>query len=307
MATQSHKTILEQVYDYQTRLQGVANDLAVKLAAVALKTNDDVAKFIANNLPWRKRAIKAELDRMNKLIAKVEEIRKPTYAAAKDLILSTSADVLQSGTDETAKEFNMALGDAARKEREKRFCKTLTPQQQKAILDGQSISGATIADWFKNWQRKDLETISSACQRASVEELTVRDIYRLIRGTKENNYSDGVLATTQAGAVTLARTIINGVSNNARVEWIKENSDVIDGIKFLGTLDGKTCPYCASLDGYIWRGEDMGQARRPPIHPNCRCTLIPYVELKDDEGNVVDVDTERPAANADFDQLAKEA
>ena len=307
MATQSQKTILEQVYDYQTRLQGVANDLAVKLAAVALQTNDDVAKFIANNLPWRKRAIKAELDRMNKLIAKVEEIRKPTFDAAKDLILSTSADVLQSGTDETAKEFNMALRDTARKEREKRFCKTLTPQQQKAIIDGQAISGATIADWFKSWKRKDLETISSACQKASVEELTVRDIYRLIRGTRENNYTDGVLATTQAGAVTLARTIINGVSNNARVETIKENSDVIDGIKFLGTLDGKTCPYCASLDGYIWRGEDMVHARRPPIHPNCRCTLVPYVELKDDEGNVVDVDAERPAANADFDALAKEA
>lgn len=301
------KTILEQVYDYQTRLQGVANDLAVKLAAVALKTNEPVAKFIATELPKKKRSIKAELDRMDKLIAKVEAIRQPSYNAAKDLILSTSADVVQSGTDETAKEFNKALGDSAREEREKRFCKTLTPQQQSAIIDGQSINGATIADWFHNWKRRDLETISSACQKASVEELTVRDIYKLIRGTKENNYTDGVLATTQTGAVTLARTIINGVANNARVETIKENADVIDGIKFLGTLDGKTCPHCASLDGYIWRGDDMAHARRPPIHPNCRCTLIPYVELKDDEGNVVDVDSERPAANADFDQLAKEA
>ena len=130
---------------------------------------------------------------------------------------------------------------------------------------------------------------------------------RLTSGTKENDDTDGVHATTQAGAVTLARTIINGVSNNARVETIKENADVIDGIKFLGTLDGKTCPHCASLDGYIWRDEDMVHARRPPIHPNCRCTLIPYVELKDDEGNIVEVDSERPAANADFDQLAKEA
>ncbi|MBQ9873492.1 MAG: minor capsid protein [Thermoguttaceae bacterium] len=108
-------------------------------------------------------------------------------------------------------------------------------------------------------------------------------------------------------AARLARTIINGVSNNTRVETIKENSDVIDGVKFIGTLDGKTCPYCGSLDGYIWRGEEMGQARRPPIHPNCRCTLVPYVELKDAEGNVVEVDAERPAANADFDKLAQEA
>lgn len=301
------KTILEQVYDYQTRLQGVANELAVKLGAIALQTDDKVAKFIATELPKKKRSIKAELDRMEKLVAKVEAIRSPTYSAAKDVVFSTSADVVQAGTDETAKEFNKALGESARQERERRFCKTLTPEQQSAIIDGQAIDGATIADWFKSWKRKDLETISSACQKASVEELTVRDIYRLIRGTKENNYADGVLATTQAGAVTLARTIINGVSNNARVETIKENADVIDGVKFLGTLDGKTCPYCASLDGYIWRGEDMTHARRPPIHPNCRCTLIPYVELKDDDGNVVDVDAERPAANADFDALAKEA
>ena len=108
----NQKTILEQVYDYQTRLQGVANDLAVKLAAVALKTDEPVAKFIAKELPKKKSSIKAELERMQKLIAKVEAIRKPTYKAAKDLIFSTSADVMQAGTDETAKEFNKALGDA---------------------------------------------------------------------------------------------------------------------------------------------------------------------------------------------------
>ena len=137
--------------------------------------------------------------------------------------------------------------------------------------------------------------------------MTVSDIAKQIRGTKENDYNDGILATTRVGAVRLARTVINGVCNNARVETIKANSDVIDGIKFVGTLDGKTCPHCASYDGHIWRGEDMASARRPPIHPNCRCTLVPYVELKDEEGNVVDIDNERPAANADFDQLAKDA
>ena len=137
--------------------------------------------------------------------------------------------------------------------------------------------------------------------------MTVSDIAKQIRGTKENDYNDGILATTRVGAVRLARTVINGVCNNARVETIKANSDVIDGIKFVGTLDGKTCPHCASYDGHIWRGEDMALARRPPIHPNCRCTLVPYVELKDEEGNVVDIDAERPAANADFDQLAKDA
>ena len=183
----------------------------------------------------------------------------------------------------------------------------MNEDQLKAIIDGQGIDGATIGEWFSGWQRDDLERISRAVQKATVEQLTVSDIAKQIRGTKENDYNDGILATTRVGAVRLARTVINGVCNNARVETIKANSDVIDGIKFVGTLDGKTCPHCASYDGHIWRGEDMASARRPPIHPNCRCTLVPYVELKDEEGNVVDIDAERPAANADFDQLAKDA
>jgi len=183
----------------------------------------------------------------------------------------------------------------------------LNEDQLKAIIDGQGIDGATIGEWFSGWQRDDLERISRAVQKATVEQLTVSDIAKQIRGTKENDYNDGILATTRVGAVRLARTVINGVCNNARVETIKANSDVIDGIKFVGTLDGKTCPHCASYDGHIWRGEDMASARRPPIHPNCRCTLVPYVELKDEDGNVVDIDAERPAANADFDQLAKDA
>ena len=137
--------------------------------------------------------------------------------------------------------------------------------------------------------------------------MSLAEITRAAKGSIENNYSDGVFTESKVSAARMARTIVNGVSNNARVETIVQNSDAIDGVKFVGTLDGKTCPYCASYDGYIWRGEEIAEARRPPIHPNCRCCLIPYVELKDEEGNVVDVDGERPAANADFDKLAQDA
>ena len=137
--------------------------------------------------------------------------------------------------------------------------------------------------------------------------MSLAEITRAAKGTIENNYTDGVFTESKISAARMARTIVNGVSNNARVETIVQNSDAIDGVKFVGTLDGKTCPYCASYDGYIWRGEEIAEARRPPIHPNCRCCLIPYVELKDEEGNVVDVDGERPAANADFDKLAQDA
>lgn len=307
MAKQSDKTVLEYLYDYQTRLQGVAHDLAIQLAALALRTDEAVAKLLIKELPKKEDDVKKEMARVKKLIVALEKVRKPTYQAAKDIVLATSASVVQKATTETAKEFNKSLEAQRRATREERFCKELTDKQQSAIIDGQGIEGATIEDWLHNWERADLERISTVCKRASVESMSVADITKEVRGTKENNYSDGILAATKTSAVMIARTIINGVSNNARAETIKENADVIDGVKFIASLDGKTCPYCAPYDGQIWRGDEIASARRPPLHPNCRCTLVPYVELKDEDGNVVDVEGERPAANADFDKLAKDA
>ena len=306
------KNILETVYDYQVRLQGIANSLGIQLATLISSTDDEVVKLLKKELTKKvagssAKDIKKELVRLKNLISVIANIRKSSFDLAKDLLFSTSADVIKTGTDETAKEFNQSLGEQARKEREERFCKTLTDEQQHAILDYQTIDGKTIGEWFDNWQRSDIERISNAVQRASVEEMSIGNITKIIRGTRENNFTDGILATSKNSAVTLARTVVNGVSNNARVETIKENQDVIDGVKFVGTLDGKTCIYCASLDGKVWKGQEMGQARRPPIHPNCRCTLIPYIDLKFEDGTVADLDGDRPAANADFDQLAKDA
>jgi len=44
----------------------------------------------------------------------------------------------------------------------------------------------------------------------------------------------------------------------------------------------------------------MKRARRPPLHPNCRSTLIPVVDLIDPEtGEKIEETAERPAQNAD--------
>lgn len=48
------------------------------------------------------------------------------------------------------------------------------------------------------------------------------------------------------------------------------------------------------------RGDEMKRARRPPLHPNCRSTLIPVVDLIDPKtGEKIEETAERPAQNAD--------
>jgi len=41
--------------------------------------------------------------------------------------------------------------------------------------------------------------------------------------------------------------------------------------------DAKVCPRCLLLEGRTWTLQEVrsGSGKRPPIHPRCRCVLIP--------------------------------
>ncbi len=167
----------------------------------------------------------------------------------------------------------------------------MTSAQAQAILDYCPIDGASLADWFKRWKTNDLNRIAQAVQRGAIEELSVDEVAANVWNACN---------VSRNSARTVARTIINGVSNAARAETLFANEDVIDGIEFLATLDARTSHICGALDGTVWRGDEMKHARRPPLHPNCRSTLIPVVDLIDPEtGEKIEETAERPAQNAD--------
>ena len=66
------------------------------------------------------------------------------------------------------------------------------------------------------------------------------------------------------------------------------------GIKeyqFVCGLDERTCPECGSLDGEKFKlSEKIEGINYPVIHPNCRCTTIPYFEDLGDESTRVAYD-----------------
>lgn len=85
----------------------------------------------------------------------------------------------------------------------------------------------------------------------------------------------------KASAERLARTCVNDVANRASVVSLEQGfGDLITGWKFVATLDGRTSLQCASLDGTVWAKDDPN-LRRPPLHPNCRSTLVPITDLTD--------------------------
>ena len=100
-----------------------------------------------------------------------------------------------------------------------------------------------------------------------------------------------VARTTQQNHLqALVRTVTNHVSTAARLATVEDNADVVDGVEWVSTLDGRTTHTCQSLDGKIF-GETTGP--RPPIHWGCRSTVIPHVK---DAFSIRDqISAERPA------------
>ena len=50
----------------------------------------------------------------------------------------------------------------------------------------------------------------------------------------------------------------------------------IDHYRFVAALDHKTCPRCGGIDGLVFEvTEAMPGENYPPMHPRCRCTVVP--------------------------------
>ncbi|MDO4557645.1 MAG: minor capsid protein, partial [Planctomycetia bacterium] len=293
---------LNETLDYLTRLQGVANTAANDVADILSDTEGRVLQKILREIGNRDPDIRREIIRLKRLISELESIRSTAVDAARQSTIQTGRAVADTAQSRVVRQLEMA-------ERSKRFPKTLTDKQLDRVLRYQTVDGLTIEQWFSSLQRADLERITQAVQRASVENMSVDGITAMIRGTKSNGYADGILTMTRQSAQTIARTVINGVSNNTMMETCLANADILDGIRYLSTLDGRTCFQCGMYDGQIWQKDEYDQIRRPPLHRNCRCALIPYVDVGEGSDPAVASrqPKNRPAANADFARLAEEA
>jgi SPP1 gp7 family putative phage head morphogenesis protein len=82
-------------------------------------------------------------------------------------------------------------------------------------------------------------------------------------------------------AMTIARTELINAYANGQLDGYAALGITKIGVKVehLTAGDKRVCPKCAALNGRIY--ETIAEARGViPVHPNCRCSYIPYVDIK---------------------------
>jgi SPP1 gp7 family putative phage head morphogenesis protein len=74
-------------------------------------------------------------------------------------------------------------------------------------------------------------------------------------------------------AITIARTETLAAGNAAAKE--RYAAAGVEMLEWVAALDDRVCPECTGLHGKTY---PIGETPDIPVHPNCRCTLVPYRE-----------------------------
>lgn len=168
---------------------------------------------------------------------------------------------------------------------------SLSPRKISKTASDIVTQGTTQKEVWKRHSRKVREGFTDIIKHAYRSGEAMETTVGNITGTRERNYKNGLMRVSANQANTLARTSILNMSNTIRQETYLENKDVIRGVEFLAHLDSRTTTICMAHAGDKWLYMSDGSMKsiagghdyaQPPLHFNCRSTIVPIVRSASD-------------------------
>ena len=126
-----------------------------------------------------------------------------------------------------------------------------------------------LDDLLSTFAKNNTDRVLAVIRNGFYQGLTSADMIKQIRGTKANQFKDGILNTTRRYASAIVRTASNHVTNQSKQATAKANQDIVKGWMFVATLDRNTTEKCRHYDqlGEVY---EIGKGPVPPLHTGCR-------------------------------------
>ncbi|MDM1282398.1 minor capsid protein [Acinetobacter towneri] len=150
-----------------------------------------------------------------------------------------------------------------------------------AVIDAEKIyktikktpyAGGQLMDYlFSDIASSLRKKVEYAIRDGVSQGLSNQQIIQKIKGRKSLNYSDGILSKTTSEIERDVRTARSHISTATYIDTYKALG--YEYVKVVATLDGRTCKYCASIDGDVYSIDDPKRPRFP-VHPNNRTTYV---------------------------------
>ncbi|MFD2633227.1 minor capsid protein [Idiomarina piscisalsi] len=196
---------------------------------------------------------------------------QPLLSALKDLFdvefntaLNIYLDELQV-LAETEVEFNSKVLSA-------KVAANLSMPSAAAIAAAPQLGSKTAKELFETMRTAHWRSVRSTIIQGIEDDLTTDEIVRKVVGRQSKRGVSGLAGKYRKDIKTTVLTAANAISNEARMSLYRANTDVVDRVRYVAVLDGRTTAVCRSRDGKEY---DLVNAPKLPAHYRCRSTLIP--------------------------------
>lgn len=256
------------------RLTTAESNAAVKLLEDLSK---DLKKKVRKASPTTESGVRRQR-KLKTLLTQSEETIRAHYKKINTSHKAMLTDLASASADTVEAVMNGVLESSL-------VSTALTPTQLKTIASDTLIQGAPSSEWWGRQAGSLRDRFSDQMRLAFLQGESVRQM-----STRVTSMVD----VSKREADALVRTSVQTVSNEARLETYRQNSDVIKGVEALATLDTRTSAICQARDGGAWSletGEPLPKSTinesfpgSPPWHWNCRTVLIPITKTFEELG-----------------------
>jgi SPP1 gp7 family putative phage head morphogenesis protein len=280
MADNINKQVSDEIMNFNSQLPRIEADMARKTNARLKQLEATLIRQLTEIDPSAPTRAAYKTRRLQELLKKVQKDIADVYRAIKIEVGNNNVSVAQLSATATTKGINDSVGIVL-------ATRSISADAIKRIVFEDVIEGAKSADW---WARQ-AGSLKFRFQRQIGEAIqlneTLQDMVRRIRGTKANNFKDGIMSLSKREAEGLIRTSTINAANGSRMETLHANDDIIEGIEWISTLDGSTTAICAALDGLVWNLDykPIGHKQQYPgntAHWGCRSGQAPVIKEYDD-------------------------
>lgn len=126
---------------------------------------------------------------------------------------------------------------------------------------------------------EQITRLRSVFEQGFSDNLTIAQIEKRIKTLNLPPVTDGdtLIVSAEARPNLIARTETVRLANQGLVDLYTDNG--VEKVSWLTSISNRTCDECEALDGEIFEiGNLTVGINQPPLHPNCRCSLLSVTE-----------------------------
>lgn len=261
-----NEALFDRAVSHQIRLQRLSTGIVHKIIALLNRVEGDIVSKLIGFEPgarteWGRK-------RLDKMLEAVREINRDAYTTVERSLRGDLIDLAQHETDFWATAINTAIPIRL---------DIVTPPLEHLVsaVTSRPFQGAIMKEWAERLEQDAFRRLRDAVRMGFTEGETIDQMVRRVRGTKARQFKDGILDLNRRNAEAVVRTAVNHTASAARETLFDANADIIKGVRWVSTLDGRTTPICISRDGKVF---PIGEGPRPPAHWNCRSATVPITK-----------------------------